>query len=109
MAAIPDLRVILYPSPLDAPARRLQEAGQVTVLDRVWEVNLESRVGVADYAAFVAGFVKHLDRPYFVLQGHPASWDAGRWGEFVKIVDYLRARGCEFVLPDAYAQRLKSH
>jgi hypothetical protein len=43
----------------------------------------------AGLAWFVAGYAKHPDRAYFVLQGHPMMWGTGdRFEQFARIVDF---------------------
>jgi peptidoglycan/xylan/chitin deacetylase (PgdA/CDA1 family) len=107
MAEEPSMKVWLYPSPIDAVGSRLAAAGKVTVLDRVWAVNLEGGVGAPDFARFVAGYAKNPDRAYFVLQGHPTHWAGERFAEFVKIVDFLTEQGAVFMTPLEYAESLR--
>lgn len=106
MAKDPVMKVWLYPSPIDDAGRRLAAAGKVTVLDRVWAVNLESKVGQADFAKFAEGYAKNPDRLYFVLQGHPTHWAGERFNEFVRIIDFLVAEKALFVTPSEYASSL---
>ncbi|MCC7491344.1 MAG: polysaccharide deacetylase family protein [Fimbriimonadaceae bacterium] len=103
LAADPDLRVFLYPQPLDDAGRALVAASHVKILDRAWQANLESAVGVPHYRALVAGYAALPERPYFVLQGHPPMWSGGRYDEFLRILDFLVAQRVEFVTPAAYA------
>ena len=106
MAKDPSMKVWLYPSPIDATGRKLAAEGKVTVLDRVWAVNLESKVGQADFAKFAEGYAKNTDRLYFVLQGHPTHWAGARFDEFVKIIDFLVAQKAVFMTPSEYAASL---
>lgn len=109
MADDPHMKVWLYPKPIDADGKALEAAGKVVILDRVFEVNLESKVGVADYNKFVEGYAKHPDREYFVLQGHPMQWgQGGRFEEFAKIVDFLIAQKAEFLTPVECAARCRA-
>ncbi|MBM4154030.1 MAG: polysaccharide deacetylase [Lentisphaerae bacterium] len=109
MAADPHMRAWLYPQPADAASRALDAEGKVTVLDRVWDVNLERSVGVPDAAWFRAGYARHPDRTYFVLQGHPMMWGAGdRFAQFLAILDFLASEKAEFLLPSDLAARLRS-
>jgi peptidoglycan/xylan/chitin deacetylase (PgdA/CDA1 family) len=39
------------------------------------------------------------------LQGHPNAWDDKRWEGFVQIIEFLQARGCEFLTPSEYLAR----
>lgn len=107
MAEDPDMTVWLYSQPLDAQGKTLQAAGKVTILDRVWAVNIEGKVGVPDYDKFVAGYAQNPDRDYFVLQGHPMHWAAERFQNFVKIIDFLTAQGAIFMTPQECAAALK--
>jgi hypothetical protein len=103
MGAEPNMKIWLYPMPIDERGRKLQAAGKVTILDRVFDVNIESQVGLPDYARLVAGFAKHPDRDYFVIQGHTAQWGApGRFEEFEKIIDFLIAQHAVFMTPTEF-------
>ncbi len=109
MADEPDMKVLLYPQPMDKAAQDLQAGGKVTVLDRVWAVNLESKVGQPDFQRFLEGYAKNPDREYFVLQGHPMSWGTPeKWNEFTKIIDFLVEQKAEFLTPSELAARIKS-
>lgn len=103
MAEDPDIAVVMYPKPFDAIGREYDAAGKLTVLDRVWAVNLESAVGVPDFQRFLNGYAQNLDREYFVLQGHPAAWDDARFAQFERIVDFLVAQDAVFMAPTEYA------
>ncbi len=99
----PNMKVWLYPVPLDEPGKQLAAKGKVVILDRVWEVNIESKVGMPDFDKFVAGYAKHPEREYFVIQGHPMHWAPDRFENFVKIIDFLTEQKAEFVLASEYA------
>jgi len=99
----PSIKVWLYPQALDEAGKKLLAAGKIVILDRVWDVNLESAVGVPDYEHFRKGYAQHPDRTYFVLQGHPGGWDANRFAEFTKIIDFLVAEKAVFMTPTGYA------
>lgn len=103
------MKVWLYPTPIDAAGRKLEAAGKVVILDRVWDVNIERAVGLPDFNRFVAGYAKHPDREYFVIQGHPMMWGApGRFGEFEQIVDFLITQRAVFVTPAEWAATLRA-
>jgi peptidoglycan/xylan/chitin deacetylase (PgdA/CDA1 family) len=106
MAKDPSMKVWLYPSPIDATGRKLAAEGKVTILDRVWAVNLEAAVGNPSFQRFVEGYAKNPDREYFVLQGHPTHWAGARFDEFVKIIDFLVAQKAVFMTPSEYAASL---
>jgi peptidoglycan/xylan/chitin deacetylase (PgdA/CDA1 family) len=109
MADEPDMKVWLYPQPLDNKVKDLAAGGKVTILDRVWAVNLESKVGNPDFQKFLEGYAKNPGREYFVLQGHPMSWgSAEKYAEFTKIIDFLIEQKAEFLTPTELAARLKS-
>ena len=99
----PYIKVWLYPQAIDDAGKKTQAAGKVMILDRVWDVNIESSVGVPDFRRFAQGYARHPDRQYFVLQGHPAMWDATRFAEFGKILDFLVAEKAVFMTPAEYA------
>jgi peptidoglycan/xylan/chitin deacetylase (PgdA/CDA1 family) len=44
------------------------------------------------------------DKPCLTLQGHPDQWDESRWQGFVKIVEFLKAKGCVFMTPSQYME-----
>ena len=107
MADEPHMAAWLYPQPADDAARTLDAAGKVTVLDRVWDVNLERKDGLPDFAWCVTGYAKHPDRAYFVLQGHPMMWGTGdRFEQFARIVDFLVGQKAVFLTPSELAARL---
>jgi peptidoglycan/xylan/chitin deacetylase (PgdA/CDA1 family) len=108
MADEPEMRIWLYPQPLDEAGKKLEAQGKVVILDRVWAVNLESKPGLPDYQRLVDGLAQNPHRKYFVLQGHPNKWDDQRWDEFVKIIEFLKVRGCPFMTPTEYVESLSS-
>ncbi|HCE45787.1 MAG TPA: polysaccharide deacetylase [Lentisphaeria bacterium] len=103
----PHMKAWLYPKPIDEDGKKLQEAGKVTILDRVWEVNTEGAVGVPDSKKLIAGYNRNPERKYFVLQGHPAMWAGPRFDEFVKIIDFLQEQKCVFMTPMEYVKSVK--
>ncbi len=74
------------------------------VFERV--LTLENPTHVADFAKFKATYdrVGH-DRKYLALQGHPNSWDDERWDAFVKIIMYLKSKGCVFMTPSEFMEK----
>lgn len=92
--AVPDLRVWLY-GPKQAP-------GGVFVAQRS-PVEMERPTTKANFEAFVSAFEARPRELYYVLQGHPASWNDEHFAAFVKIVDYLIAHHARFVLPSELA------
>lgn len=70
-------------------------------------VNMEISTGNVNFDHFVGEYQKYKGKypDYIVLQGHAMQWDASRLAEFDKILDYLIAQKCEFVLPYDYYQQ----
>ena len=73
-------------------------------------LTLEYPVHVPDFAKFKAAYerVGH-DKKCLALQGHPNSWNDERWANFVKIIDYLRSKGCLFMTPSEYMAKVSRH
>lgn len=108
IARDPSMKVWLYPSPINALGKDLVAQGNVAILDRVWAVNLEGKVGVPDYQRFVDGYTRNPERRYFVLQGHPTHWGVGdRFAEFQKIIQFLITQRAIFVTPSDCARQLQ--
>jgi hypothetical protein len=104
----PHMKVWLYPQPLDEPGSKLEAAGKVKILDRVWAVNIESKVGQPDFQKFAEGYAKNPDREYYVLQGHPMHWGSPeRYAEFAKIIDLLVEQKAVFMTPSEFAAQIK--
>jgi hypothetical protein len=99
----PYMRVWLYPKPIDEAGKALEAGGKVVILDRVMDVNLERTVGNPDFNWFLEGYLKHPDREYFVLQGHPNTWDEAKFGEVLKIIDFLIQQKAVFMTPSEFA------
>lgn len=71
------------------------------VFERV--LTLENPTFVPDFDKFRDRYEKAAhDRPCLALQGHPNAWDEKRWQGFVKIIEYLQAKGCRFMTPSEY-------
>jgi peptidoglycan/xylan/chitin deacetylase (PgdA/CDA1 family) len=66
-------------------------------------LTLENPTHVPDFAKFKAAYerVGH-DKKCLTLQGHPKSWNQERWDNFVRIIDYLKSKGCVFMTPSEY-------
>ena len=109
MQAEPNMKVWLYGSPIDDAGKALEAQGKITILDRVWRVNIEHPLFKPSADEFQKGYGLYADkRDYFVIQGHPQHWTDEGFAEFVKIVDFAVAQGCTFVSPTEYAATLKS-
>lgn len=75
------------------------------VFERV--MTLEDPVHVPDFAKFKATYDQTAsDKPYLALQGHPNSWDEVRWDNFVRIIAYLKSKGCVFMTPSEYLKTI---
>lgn len=103
----PYVTVVLYPMPLDDMGKKIAADNKLTILDRVWNVNLESLVGVPDCQRLIDGYAANPERAYFVLQGHPAQWAGERFNEFVRILDFLVAQKAVFMTPTECAAAIK--
>jgi len=105
MTDVPAMKVWLYPQPIDGAGQELAAKGKVTILDRVWAANIENPLFVPSLAKLQAGYEKSAaQRKYFVLQGHPTHWNDEGWDQFVKICEYLQAKGCVFMAPSEYVE-----
>jgi peptidoglycan/xylan/chitin deacetylase (PgdA/CDA1 family) len=102
----PDMKVWLYPTPIDAAARQLEAQGKITVLDRIGSMNIEYPTFLPRYDQLVGGYVHNRGRPYFVLQGHPWHWKDYDFNEFVKIIEFLQSQNVEFTTPSAVAEAI---
>jgi hypothetical protein len=68
---------------------------------------LENPTHVADFAKFKAAYERvGFDKECLALQGHPNSWNDERWADFVKIIDYLKSKGCVFMTPSEYMTKV---
>lgn len=103
----PHINVVLYPMPLDDIGKRVSADGGLTILDRVWDVNIEGAVGVPDCRRLIAGYAAHPEREYFVLQGHPAMWTGERFNEFLRILDFLQGQNVVFMTPSECAAAVR--
>ena len=108
MADVPEMKVWLYPQPLDDIGRQLETGGRITILDRVWQANIEQPLFKPNAEKLVEGYQKNPARRYFVLQGHPAHWNEEGFAQFEKILDFLTAQGAVFVTPSECATVLTS-
>jgi peptidoglycan/xylan/chitin deacetylase (PgdA/CDA1 family) len=106
MADVPDMKVWLYPQPMDDAGRQLEAAGKVTILDRAWPVNIEQPLFVPSAEKLIQGYAKFPQREYFVLQGHPAHWKEEGFAEFEKIIDFLQQQNAVFVTPSECAVKV---
>jgi len=99
-----DLKVVMYPAPIDKAAIAEIAKGKQTILRRVFAVNIESPTFVANYPEFINGYAHNRGQDYFVLQGHPTQWDDKRFENFTQIVNFLIDQKAEFVTPEDLIQ-----
>ena len=66
------------------------------------KINLENPVHNPNYEKFVARYEKGNLGDMILIQGHPNGWDDKRWDAFVKIIDFLQNKGCQFMTPTEY-------
>lgn len=69
-------------------------------------INLEQPVHHPNFEALKRDFLQEPDRPYYLLQAHPGGWDAARFEQFEKVVDFLLAQGAVFLTPTELRNRL---
>ena len=103
----PNMTVWLYPSPIDDVGKQLEAQGKITILDRVWPVNIEQPLFKPSYAKFVTGYGRYPEREYFVIQGHPSHWRDDGFAQFDKILDFLQKQNAIFMTPTEMAAILK--
>lgn len=101
LAESPEIRVWLYGD--------VKASGGKFIGRRSGPVNIEAPVHKPNYDALVKGFESERGKnhSYYVLQGHPLSWDDAAFAEFVRIIDYLAAQGCTFVHPSELPSLIK--
>ncbi len=98
LAEIPEIRVWFFGPPRP-------QGGQVS-LERT--LNLEATTFVPDFEKFKDGYERFGRlKPYLALQGHPNAWTDERWENFVKIVGYLKDKGCTFMTPSQYVASVR--
>lgn len=92
---IPEFRIWLY-GPHDSKFYKKLS------IERVIN-GLEYPTFAPDFQKFKSEYEKHaVNRKVVPLQGHANRWDDARWAEFVKIVEYLKGRGCTFMTASEY-------
>lgn len=94
LQAVPEIKFWLY-SP--AQPKFYKKFGVPRVMA------LENPTFVPDFAKFQATYERVAARqPVLVLQGHANQWDDTRWAGFLKIIDFLKSKGCVFMTPSEY-------
>jgi peptidoglycan/xylan/chitin deacetylase (PgdA/CDA1 family) len=89
----PQIKVFMLPSLID------NNSSQLLLSNRV---DMESTTGMLEYDFFVKKYNQNEGLPYMVLQGHPGMWDEARFEDFIKIIDFIKMRGCTFMTPYEY-------
>lgn len=105
----PNMKVWLYNQPIDDMGKSLEAQQKVTVLDRVFPVNIESPLFVPNCDMLLSGLIKSqkMNRDYYVLQGHGAKWDEERLQEYFKMIDLLLDLNCKLVTATECAEAVK--
>lgn len=68
---------------------------------------LENPTFVPDFEKFKQLYEKNAKhKACLALQGHPNAWDDERWGGFVKIIEFLKGKGCVFMTPSEYLTKV---
>lgn len=72
-------------------------------------VDMENGTGQVNYDYFVEQYKNSAKKypDYIVMQGHPNHWDATKIANFTKILDFLIAEKCTFILPYEYYLKIK--
>jgi peptidoglycan/xylan/chitin deacetylase (PgdA/CDA1 family) len=106
VAADPHIH-IYFKNPKGEVEEKMAADGKVTFLHRVPGVSIERAVGEPDFNAFLTNYAKHPNVDYFILQGHPNTWDDAKFAEVVKIIDFLIAQKAVFMKPSEYVATLR--
>ncbi|MCM8527151.1 MAG: polysaccharide deacetylase family protein [Lentisphaeraceae bacterium] len=101
LASDPEMKVWLYGNGSYA------KKGGFTGLVLGRNINLENPVHNPNYEKFVARYEKGNLGKVITIQGHPNGWDDKKWAAFVKIIDFLQEKGCEFTTPYEYFKNKK--
>ncbi len=74
------------------------------VFERV--LTLENPTFVPDFDKFKERYERVArGKACLALQCHPNQWNEQRWAGFVKIVEYLKSKGCVFMTPSEYLEK----
>lgn len=69
---------------------------------------IENPTFVPDFDKFKQLYERSAQKqPCLALQGHPNAWDDARWDGFVKIIAFLKEKGCRFLKPSEYLVEVK--
>ena len=82
-----------------------QKDSKKFVFERI--MTLENPIFVPDPDKFKELYERLAkDKKYLSLQGHPPQWDDQRWQGFVKIIEFLKSKGCVFMTPSEYMEKV---
>ena len=82
------------------------KGSQKFVFERI--LTLENPTFVPDFDKFQKIYESRAqDKLCLALQGHPNQWNEQRWQGFVKIIEYLKSKGCVFQTPSEYMAKAK--
>lgn len=91
LSKMPQIRMTL-----EAPQNPVHFKGMVLP----GQISIEHPVHNPNFEAFRKAYLeKKHELSLFYLQGHPLSWDEGRWENFVKIIEFLESEGVRFIKP----------
>jgi peptidoglycan/xylan/chitin deacetylase (PgdA/CDA1 family) len=62
-------------------------------------IGIEYPTLLPSYSNFLENYAHNRGGGLHTMQGHPGGWGDDRWGQFVKIADFLIAQKAEFLLP----------
>ena len=95
LAAIPEIKAWFY-----GP-----KGSKKFVFEEV--LKLENPIFVPDPERFKELYERRAkDKPFLALQGHPNQWDDKRWQGFVKIIEFLKSKGCVFMTASACVEKM---
>jgi hypothetical protein len=103
----PNITTWMTASTPDDIDKEIESEGRITVLDRIYQVNIEQPIFKPNIAAFIKGYAQFPNREYFVIQGHPGFWSPDGYAQFLKILDFLQQQNAVFVTPTEMADILK--
>ena len=93
----PDLKVFLYGNPRDAAV-----VPDLMIMERT-QMNIENPLFVPNEAQVEHDYnILSKTKDLFVIQGHPNQWDAKRFEEFKKLVEFLISKNVVFTTPYEY-------
>ena len=99
LQAVPEVKIWLYGPKKPAFFKKLS-------IERI--MALENPTFVPDFEKFKATYEKSgASQRVLVLQGHANAWTDERWDGFVKIIEFLKSKGCQFTTPSEYLKSVE--